>query len=151
MAAQFSSKSTIRLPRVIIALALVVCVAGAASFAESGSLVTVIIPGSVVVGMGLYFNGAQRYDVLGDKIRIVGILGERNLSFTRIYGFDDSPPTSFGARLQSLITGARLLSAVKVQTGASLFSGSGYLWVENREAFLQAARDALKAQPSTAT
>lgn len=138
MAAQFSSKSTIQLPRIIIALALVVCVAGAASFAESGSLVTVIVPGSVVVGMGLYFN-------------IVGILGERNLSFTRIYGFDDSPPVSFGARLQSLITGARLSSAVKVQTSASLFSGSGYLSVENREAFLQAARDALKTQPSTAT
>ncbi len=82
MAVHFSSNSTVEVPRLLVSLAVIVCLAGAASFAASGEpSVSVIFPASVVFGLGLYFNGARRYEVMDDKIRAVGILGQRDLHF----------------------------------------------------------------------
>lgn len=146
MAVHFSSSSTVQLPRLLIAMAVIVCIAGAASFAVSGGpSVSVILPASVVFGMGLYFNGARRYEVMDDKIRILGVVGQRDLRFEKIRGFDDNEPESFGSRLQSFLTGAPLSSAIKLDADRSFFSQQNYLWVHDREAFLRAARDSLTA------
>ena len=70
----------------------------------------------------LYFNGASRYDVLDDKIRTVGILGQRDLEFGKINAFEDALPESFTSRLQSFLTGAPLSSAIEVEADQSFFS-----------------------------
>jgi hypothetical protein len=144
MAIHFSSDSTIQVPRLLIALSIIVLIAGAVSFAASGGpRVSVILPAAVVFGGGLYFNGARRYDVLDDRIRTVGILGRRDLDFAKIYAFEDAQPESFTSRLQSLLTGAPASSAIEVEADQSFFSRQNYLWVRDREAFLGAAREAL--------
>jgi hypothetical protein len=94
MGAPLSSNSTVQVPRLILALGIVVLLAGTASVAASGQLsVSIILPASVVFGMGLYFNGARRYDLMNDKIRTVGILGQRDLHFDKIHGFEDAHPS----------------------------------------------------------
>lgn len=144
MAIRFSSNSTVEVPRLLITLVLVVCLAGAASIAASGGLgFSVIVPASVVFGMGLYFSGARSYDVMDDRIRIAGILGQRDLRFEKVHGFEGAQPASFTSRLQSFLTGAPLSSAIEVEGGRSFFSQQSYLWVRDREAFLRAAREAL--------
>src|SRR6185369_4126921 len=110
-----------------------------------------ILPGSVVFGLGLYVNGAQRYDVMDDKIRIVGALGEREVPFHKINGFDDAIPASLGARLQSFLTGAHLSSGINIDARGSFAFGKPYLWVTDREPFLRAAREALADQHRPAT
>jgi len=146
MAIRFSSDSTVQVPRLLLALSVVVFLAGAASLAASGAIsVSVILPASVVFGMGLYFNGARRYDVMDDKIRTVGILGQRDLLFEKIHAFEDAPPESFTSRLQSFLTGAPPSSGIEVEGDHSFFSRQNYLWVRDREAFLGVAREALAA------
>jgi hypothetical protein len=146
MGAPFSSNSTVQAPRLILALGIVVFLAGTASVAASGGLsVSIILPASVVFGMGLYFNGAKRYDVMDDKIRTVGILGQRDLHFDKIHGFEDGEPESFTSRLQSILTGAPPSSGIEIKGDRSFFSPPNYLWVAEREAFLRAAREALAA------
>jgi len=152
MAIRFSSKSNVQVPRLLLALGIIVCLAGAASFAASGGpSVSVILPASVVFGMGLYFNGARRYDVMDDKIRTAGILGLRDLFFDKVHAFEDAPPESFGSRLQSFLTGAPPSSGIGVEGEHSFFSRQGYFWVQDREAFLHAAREALAAWRATRT
>ena len=152
MGIQFSTNSTVQVPRLILGLVIVVALAGTASFAASGEpSVSVILPASVVFGMGLYFNGARRYDVMDDKIRTVGILGQRDLNFDKIRAFEDAQPESFTSRLQSFLTGAPPSSAIEVEGGHSFFSTQSYLWVRDREAFLRAAREALAAWTATRT
>jgi hypothetical protein len=144
VAVHFSSKSTISLPRLVAVLIAIVCVAGAISFAAAGQLqVTVLLPATVVFGMGLYFGAIRRYDVMDDKIRLVGVLGQRELYFDKIHGFEDAQPESFTARWQSFMTGAPLASAIEVDAERSFFSNQAPLWVENREEFIAAAREAL--------
>ena len=146
MAIRFSSNSTVQVPRLLLTLGIIVCLAGAASFAASGEpRVSVVLPAAIVFGMGLYFNGARRYDVMDDKIRTVGVLGQRDLPFEKVNGFEDAQPESFTSRLQSFLTGAPLSSAIEVEGGRSFFSQQGSLWVQDREAFLRAAREALAA------
>ena len=72
MATRFSSNATVQVPRLLIALSIVVFITGAFSLTISGSGVSVVLPAAVVFGMGLYFNGARRYDVMDDKIHTVG-------------------------------------------------------------------------------
>jgi hypothetical protein len=136
----------------LLALSVVVFLAGAASLAASGAIsVSVILPASVVFGMGLYFNGARRYDVMDDKIRTIGILGQRDLPFDKIHAFEDAPPESFTSRLQSFLTGAPPSSSIEVEGDHSVFSRQNYLWVRDREAFLGAAREALAAWTASRT
>jgi hypothetical protein len=113
--------------------------------------VSVILPAAVVFGMGLYFNGAKRYDIVDDRIRIVGILGQREIPFEKIQAFDDVRPESFASRVQSLLTGAPSTSRIEVRRDHSFFSGQLNLLVEDREAFLHAAREALAAWTATRT
>ena len=96
-------------------MSIVVFIAGAFSLTISGSGVSVVLPAAVVFGMGLYFNGARRYDVMDHKIRTVGILGLRDLEFGKINPFEDALPESFTSRLQSFLTGAPLSSAIEVE------------------------------------
>jgi hypothetical protein len=152
MAIRFSSSSTVQIPRLLLALFAVVLLAGAVSFAASGGpSVSVILPASVVFGMGLYFNGAKRYDVMDHKIRTVGILGQRDLLFEKIHAFEDAQPESFTSRLQSFLTGAPAVSAIEVRADQSFFSRQNYLWVQDREGFLRAAREALAVWRATRT
>ena len=143
MATRFSSNATVQVPRLLIALSIVVFITGAFSLTISGSGVSVVLPAAVVFGMGLYFNGARRYDVMDDKIRTVGILGLRDLEFGKINAFEDALPESFTSRLQSFLTGAPLSSAIEVEADQSFFSHQKYLWVRDRAAFLAAAREEL--------
>jgi len=101
--------------------------------------------------MGLYFNGAKRYDVMDDKIRTVGILGQRDLHFDKIHGFEDAQPESFTSRLQCILTGAPPSSGIEIKGDRSFFSPPNYLWVAEREAFLRAGREALVAWTATRT
>jgi hypothetical protein len=148
MAVHYSSESTVQLPRLFASLAVVVGAAIAASFAISGASLAILLPAAVVSGMGLYFQGARRYEVLDDRIRIVGIIGQRDVLLARIRGLVDETPGSLGAQLGSLINGGRLSSAIKVDAGAGAFSGQTYLWLEDRAAFLQAVH-ALMDTPAT--
>ena len=144
MAIRFSSNSTVQVPRLLLALGIIVFLAGAASFAASGGpSFSAILPASVVFGIGLYLNGAKRYDVMDDKIRIVGILGQRDLLFEKVHAFEDAQPESFTSHLQSVLTGAPLSSSIEVRADHSFFSRKNYLWMQDREAFLRAAREAL--------
>jgi hypothetical protein len=146
MAVRFSSASTVQVPRLLLALAVVVLIAGSVSFAVSGEpSVSLILPAAVVFGMGLYFSGARRYDVMDDRIRTVGIIGQRELFFEKIRAFEDTPPESFAAWWQSVVTGAPASSFIEVRADQSFLSGPNYLLVRDREALLRAAREALAA------
>src|SRR5439155_5536348 len=112
MATRFSSNATVQVPRLLIALSIVVFITGAFSLTISGSGVSVVLPAAVVLGMGVYFNGARRYDVMDDKIRTVGILGLRDLELGTINAFEDALPEPFTSRLQSFLPGAPLSSAI---------------------------------------
>jgi hypothetical protein len=80
---------------------------------------------------------------MDDRIRIVGILGQRDIPFDKIHRFDDAPTESFTSRLRSLLTGAPSSSRIEVARDHSLFSGQLYLLVKDRDGFLRAAREAL--------
>lgn len=149
MTIRFSSNSTVQVPRLLLALGITVAVAGSISLGFSGSGSAVLLPAAVVFGMGLYYNGAKRYEVMEDKIRTIGILGQRDLPFEKVHGFEDAVPESFTSRLQSKLTGAPKTSAIEVKAEHSFWSRQNYLWVENREAFLSEARDALSAWRAT--
>jgi hypothetical protein len=109
----------------------------------------VAIPASVVLGTGLYFNGSRRYEVLDDRIRTVGILGQRELLFEKMHSLEDSRPGSFTSRLQSVLTGAPLSSGIEVRADQSFLAQQNYLWVKDREVFLQVAREAITAWRAT--
>ena len=146
MATPFSTKSTIQLPRVFVFLAVIAGLATALDFAFTGGPhIAVILPAGVVSGLGLYVYGVQRYEVRDDRIRIFGVLGERDAMFEKMGWLYDDRVDSITARLQSFITGAPLSSSVELGDAKTLFSSPTIAWLEDREAFLAAAHEALEA------
>jgi hypothetical protein len=150
--ARFSTESTIQLPRLLLALGVVIVATTAVSFAAAGGpFPSVLLPIAVVGGLGLYINGVRRYDLLDDRLRIIGLIGQRDVSFDKITEFEAEPVSSFYASFQSILTGAPIDSGIKAEGGSSLFVSELVVWAADRDGFLREAQAAVAAWQANRT